>query len=78
MRQPSLRFGISDCHDRRGATWKLWTETARGESDVYLTCRALAGTLKVSMHHSGQWHHAYSLRIFKERVDGVIGEQRDR
>ena len=78
MAQRSLRFGIRDGARRRAATWKLWTETANGKSDVYLACRSLGGSLKASLHQSGNWHIAYSQRTFKEKVQGAIPKFTDR
>lgn len=72
MSQRSLRFGIADGGTRRAATWKLWTETAHGNSDVYLACRALGGSLKASLHQSGSWHIAYSPRTFEQDVRAAI------
>lgn len=71
MAQRALRFGIRD-RDKRAATWKLWTETARGNSDVYLACRALGGSLKASLHQSGNWHIAYSREAFEQLVIGSV------
>jgi len=68
MAQRALRFGIRDDPDRRSATWKLWTDGSQGKSDVYLACRSLGGSLKASLHESGNWHYAHSLRSFEERV----------
>jgi len=78
MGQRVLRFGIHDGAGRRAATWKLWTETSAGRSEVYLTCRSLGGTLKTSLHESGKWHIAYSQRAFEERVKGPIPKFEDR
>jgi hypothetical protein len=77
MSQKALRFGIQD-GVRRAATWKLWTETAHGNSEVYLACRALGGSLKASLHQSGNWHIAHSQRTFEERVQGAIPRFTDR
>lgn len=78
MAQRSLRFGIHDGAGRRAATWKLWTETADGKYDVYLACRSLGGSLKASLHQSGNWHIAYSQRTFEEKVQGTIPKSTDR
>ena len=78
MAQRSLRFGITDGKGRGAATWKLWTETGGGKSEVYLACRTLGGALKVSMHESGSWHIAYSQSYFKENVEGAIPNKQDR
>lgn len=72
MAQRSIRFAIADRAGKRAATWKLWTETGRGQSDVYLACRELGGDLKASLHESGKWHLAFSQSTFEERVEGAI------
>lgn len=70
MAQRSLRFGIRD-NNHRAATWKLWTETGKGQSEIYLACRSLGGALKASLHQSGKWHIAYSQKTFEELVKGL-------
>lgn len=77
MTQRALRFGIRE-GDKRAATWKLWTETAHESSEVYLACRALGGSLKASLHQSGNWHIAYSKQTFEERVLGAVPKSTDR
>lgn len=72
MTQRSIRFGIREDPDRRSATWKLWTDAAKGKSDVYLASRSLGGSLKASLHQSGSWHYAHSPRTFEDRVKGAI------
>src|SRR6266511_3564883 len=72
MPQRALRFGIREDPDRRSATWKLWTDAAQGKSDVYLASRSLGGSLKASLHQSGSWHYAHSVRTFEDRVKGVV------
>lgn len=78
MAQKSLRFGMQDGEGRRAATWKLWTEAGSGNSEVYLACRALGGTLKSSMHQSGSWHTAYSPKAFENDVKGTVLKSQDR
>ena len=78
MPQRSLRFGIRDGSGNCASTWKLWTETAGSNSELYLANRALGGTLKVSLHQSGNWHIAYSQRTFEGQVRGVIPKFKDR
>lgn len=72
MAKRSLRFGIHDGFTRRAATWKVWTETANGNSDVYLACRALGGSLKASLHQSGSWHIA----IRQEHLNKMLIDKR--
>lgn len=78
MPKRSIRFGITDGQGYRAATWNLWTQIGAGKSDIYLTCRALGGTLKTSLHESGSWHVAYTQKAFEEDVQGVIANQTDR
>jgi hypothetical protein len=77
MAQESLRFGVHDGKDRRAATWKLWTERGGGNSELYLTNRSLGGTIKVSLHQSGEWHIAYTKEVFEEQVKGAIPGSED-
>lgn len=72
MAERALRFGVSDGNGLRAATWKLWTITTDGKFDVYLACRALGGSLKTSLHQSGQWHIAYTKHTFEAQVKGAI------
>jgi len=78
MAEWSIRFGITDGEGHCASTWKLWTDKGMGKSDVYLTCRALGGKLKTSLHDSGSWHIAYTPNTFKEKVEGAVAKQRDR
>jgi hypothetical protein len=78
MAQRALRFGITDGAGRRAATWKLWTETSVRKSDVYLACRSLGGTLKASLHESGDWHIAYTQQAFERYVREAIPKFEDR
>jgi hypothetical protein len=72
MPQRSIRFGVRNNESLHSATWKLWTETSGGHSEVYLACRALGGELKASMHQSGNWHVAFSQNTFEEKVEGAV------
>ena len=74
MAERALRFGVSDGAGLRAATWKLWTVTTGGKFDVYLACRALGGSLKTSLHQSGQWHIAYTKQTFETQVKGAIAQ----
>lgn len=37
--------------------WRIWATATK--SDVYVAARALAGTLKFSLHESGDWRHQW-------------------
>jgi hypothetical protein len=78
MGEQALRFGVHDAAGHRAATWKLWTKLGVGKSDVYLTCRELRGTIKTSLHESGQWQVAFPQRTFEEDVEGAIPSLTDR
>lgn len=78
MPQRSLRFGIHDGAGNRAATWKLWTEIGGGNSELYLSNRSLGGTLKASLHQSGNWHIAYSQKKYEEQVKGAMPKFKDR
>ncbi len=77
MAQRAIRFCVCD-GDRRASTWKLWTETAARQTEVYLVCRALRGELKVSLHEKGGWHVAHTKEYFENEVKGVIPWAEDR
>jgi len=78
MGKQALRFVIHDGAGNRAATWKLWTKTGAGRSEVYLACRELRGTLKASLHESGHWHIAYPQQVFEELVKDAIPKSEDR
>jgi hypothetical protein len=77
MGQRALRFGIRD-GDNRAATWKLWTETSGGRSELYLVNRSAGGALKASLHESGRWHIAFSKKTFDNQVKGTSDRFNDR
>lgn len=72
MAQKSIRFGVGNSGELHGATWKLWTETSGGNSEIYLACRALGGELKVSLHQSGKWHVAFNQKTYDEKVKDAV------
>jgi hypothetical protein len=78
MGKQALRFAILDGAGHRAATWKLWTKTGAGRSEIYLNCREMRDSLKASLHESGQWHIAFSQRAFEEAVKGAIPKFKDR
>jgi hypothetical protein len=69
MAEQSIRFGITDGSKRRASTWKCWTPKGAGKNDVYLACRSFRGTLKASLHESGNWHIGYSHAFFGKSID---------
>lgn len=78
MAECSIRFGITDGKGHRASTWKLWAPIGVKKSDVYLTCRALGGKLKASLHQSGKWRIAYTPETFRQEVEGTTAKNRDR
>jgi hypothetical protein len=59
-----IRFGVTDYSGLQSATWKVWTLSANGQKDVYIVCRNIGSTMKLSLHDSGQWHLAYNEQKF--------------
>ena len=53
-----VRFAVGDPAGARSAVWRLWT--SRTKSDVYVSARALTSILKISLHESGDWQHAFT------------------
>jgi hypothetical protein len=53
-----VRFAVGDPEGARSAIWRLWT--SRTKSDVYVSAWALTSVLKVSLHESGDWRHAFT------------------
>jgi hypothetical protein len=54
----TVRFAVGDPAGARSAVWRLWT--SRTKSDVYVSAWALTSVLKVSLHESGDWRHAFT------------------
>jgi len=50
----SARFGVGDLRGLRSSEWVVMWKSKK--SDVYLAARTLGGTLKLSLHESGQCH----------------------
>ena len=69
MGERSIRFGITDGSGRRAATWKCWTPSGVGKSDVYLSPRELGYALKASLHQTGNWHVAFSRQFLEENLN---------
>lgn len=65
MPEYAIRFGVSNGAGSRAETWKCWTRVGQGKRDVYLSCRALRGTMKLSLHESGSWHMGYDPNAFQ-------------
>lgn len=65
MPEYAIRFGVANGKDHRAATWKCWTISGSGKSDVYLTCRSV-GDIKLSLHDSGRWHVSFAAKRIPE------------
>lgn len=78
MAKKFIKFGVSDAKGLRASTWKLWTETSGGKSEIYFSNRSLGGELKTSLHESGKWHNSFSYNTYKEKVEGKISTLKDR
>lgn len=79
MNEIAIRFGITDDNGKTASTWKCWTHSGAGKSDVYLTCRSLKkGPLHASLHESGKWHIVYSEKFFAENQDVFVNRPESR
>jgi hypothetical protein len=54
--RPGVRFAVGTPRGCRATVWRLWTNP---KGDVYVAARALAGSLKVSLHVRGNWRMAF-------------------
>ena len=68
MSEVSIRFGVLNEAGQRAATWKLFARTGVGKQDVYLTCRALGGAIKASLHQSGSWHVGFDRGFLRDNL----------
>jgi hypothetical protein len=51
VKDQAIRFGVGTSAKPYVPVWRLWSQ----RSDVYLSARDIAGTLKISLHESGAW-----------------------
>lgn len=56
MPDPTVRFAAGSPERPHSAVWRLWVHG----SDAYLGARMVLGTIKLSMHQSGQWISAFT------------------
>ncbi len=75
MTELAIRFSIAE-GDFRSASWKIWSPSSK--EDIYIACRELRGTIKASLHESGDWHIAYRPDTFESKVRGVGPQEQDR
>jgi hypothetical protein len=55
-RRPTVWFAVGAPEGPRSSVLRLWTH----ENEVYISAWALAPVLKISLHSSGDWRHAYT------------------
>lgn len=53
-----VRFAVGNPAGAQSSIWRLWTSGKY--SDVYLAARTVAQDVKVSLHGSGNWRHAFT------------------
>ena len=61
MEDRVLRFTVTNEAGKRAATWRLWLHDSKWGEEIYLACREIGGSIKTSLHASGEWHTAFSL-----------------
>lgn len=69
MSKKSIRFGVTDGKGNRSSTWNCFAANPP-KKDVYLACREIGGSLKASLHESGNWHIAYNKKFFDQNIVG--------
>lgn len=57
----TFRFAVGSTDGPRSGIWTLWTPS--DSSEVYVAARQLAGSLKVSLHASGNWQAAFTTQF---------------
>jgi hypothetical protein len=62
----TLRFSVQNPAGQRAATWKCSAPSTK--DDVYLACREIDGTFKVSLHQSGDWNTAFTPSFYDRAV----------
>jgi len=77
-KKQTIRFGIRSPEGFQSSTWNCWTENGTGKHDFYLTCRALRGALKTSMHQSGRWRVAFEKPFIAKTSSEIGWSQEDR
>jgi hypothetical protein len=55
-RRSAGRFAVGVPEGSRSSVWRIWTH----DNEVYLSARALTSILKISLHSSGDWRHAFT------------------
>jgi len=64
-KQQVLRFAVGTADGPRSSTWRLWVP--RGKSDVYVSSRRIANSVKVSLHEPGPARFALTSEFVREQ-----------
>jgi hypothetical protein len=64
-KQQVLRFAVGTAGGPRSRTWRLWVP--RGKSDVYVSSRRIANSVKVSLHEPGPSRFALTSEFVREQ-----------
>lgn len=56
-----FRFAVGSARGLKSTVYRIWT--AKNASDVYITALPTSGTLKVSLHESGEWQHSFLSQV---------------
>lgn len=78
MSKKSIRFGIKTECGKRASTWNCTVPKGVGKNDIYILNRALGGTIKTSLHESGQCHTAFIGKFYNENFAEVEKDERGR
>src|SRR4051812_40321403 len=68
-----LVFAAGSLEGPRGTLWTLWT-SPRG--DVYVGGRGMTGDLKLSLHASGDWRHAFAREHYAQPLPSAPAKKR--
>lgn len=80
MSNREIRFGVADQNGYRASTWKCVTPKSADKLDVYLICRELGGSLKISLHEKslnqkphehGLWRIAYLRDFYYKNTEAL-------
>lgn len=66
MKDQAIRFGVGTPDKPYVPVWRIWAQ----RSDVYLSARDIAGTLKISLHESGEWVTQFTTQS-SIKIDGA-------
>src|SRR3954454_15522313 len=73
-KQQVVRFAVGTPGGPRSRTWRMWVP--RGKSDVYVSSRRIANSVKVSLHEPGPSRFALTSEVGREQ-EFVAPEGRD-